>query len=215
MPLALAMASRIRGELPLRIVKVGAYAGHDGDYLRQFLEQEENVQAVLAEPDPVNFDNLTTNLGELPDVRLVRAAVGLEEGPGIFHTVRTEGRWASSPLAGQLGSLTKEHLLRHGVQEEEILPIPIRVITLSSLMSLGGMDSADMLVVDAEGADHGIVMDALAMEAPPPLVSFEHRHMREEEVESVFGKLRSLGYRWTHDRFDTLALRFGGAEPTL
>jgi FkbM family methyltransferase len=213
MPLALAMASRIRGGLPLRIVKVGAYAGHDGDYLRQFLEQEENVQAVLAEPDPVNFDNLTTNLGELPDVRLVRAAVGREEGPGIFHTVRTEGRWASSPLAGQLGSLSREHLVRHGVLEEEILPIPVRVITLASLMSIGEMDSADMLVVDAEGADHGIVMDALDMEAPPPLVFFEHRHMAEEDVESLFGSLRSLGYRWTHDRFDTLALRFGGAEP--
>ena len=124
MPLALAMSARTRGGLPLRIVKVGAYAGQVGDYLRQFLEQEEKVQAVLAEPDPVNFDNLTENLGEMPGVILVRAAVGSEEGPGIFHTVRSEGRWASSPLAGQLGSLTKEHLLRHGVLEEEILPIP-------------------------------------------------------------------------------------------
>ena len=214
MPLALAMAARTRGGLPLRIVKVGAYAGHIGDYLRQFLEQEEKVQAVLAEPDPVNFDNLTANLGEMPGVVLVRAAVGSEEGAGIFYTVRSEGRWASSPLAGQLGSLTKEHLLRHGVLEEEILPIPIRVITLASLLSLGGMDSADMLVVDAEGSDHGIVMDALTLDEPPPLICFEHRHMREEEVESVFGKLRSLGYRWTHDRFDTLALRFGGEEAT-
>jgi FkbM family methyltransferase len=214
MPLALAMASRMRNGLPLRIVKVGAYAGHDGDYLRQFLEQEENVQAVLAEPDPVNFNNLTENLGEMPGVRLVRAAVGREEGPGVFHTVRTEGRWASSPLAGQLGSLTRDHLMRHGVLEEEILPIPVRVITLASLMSLGEMDSADMLVVDAEGSDHGIVMDALTMEEPPPLVCFEHRHMAEEEVETVFERLRSQRYRWTHDRFDTVALRFDGVDPT-
>jgi FkbM family methyltransferase len=213
MPLALAMASRIRDGLPLRIVKVGAYAGHDGDYLRQFLEQEENVRAVLAEPDPFNFDHLTANLGERSGVVLVRAAVGREEGPGIFYTVRTEGRWASSPMAGQLGSLTRDHLVRHGVMEEEILPIPVRVITLASLMSIAEMDSADMLVVDAEGADHGIVMDALSMEAPPPLVCFEHRHMAEGEMESLFGRLRSLGYRWNHDRFDTLALRFDGAEP--
>lgn len=208
MPLALAMASRISRERVLRIVKVGAFAGHEGDYLRQFLEQERNVRAVLAEPDPMNFEHLTRNLGEREGVLLVRAAVGDKEGPGILHTVSSNGRWSKSPMAAQLGSLSRDHLLKHGVLEEEILPVAVRIITLSSLMGLAGMDFADILIVDAEGTDQVILMEALSMDSPPPLLCFEHRHMAAGDVESVFHRLRTLGYRWTHDRFDTLALRF-------
>jgi FkbM family methyltransferase len=212
MPLALTMGARIRSTETLSIVKVGAFIGHDGDYMTQFLQQEEHVHAVLAEPDPVNFEILTKNLGSHPGVVLVRAAVTRTEGPGILHSVRPAGRWSNSPLAGQLGSLKRDHLLRHGVLEEEILSLPIRTITLASLMALGGVPSPDILVVDAEGADHGIVMDALDLKTPPPLIHFEHRHLEEQEVDSLFSKLHSRGYRWTHDRFDTLAHRFQTAS---
>jgi hypothetical protein len=114
-----------------------------------------------------------------------------------------------SVWAPQWASFFHNHLLKHGVEPNEIEAQPVWTMTLETLMREEKMDFVEFLMIDTEGFDGTVVSIALDMTNPPKFICFEHLHLKQEEINPLYSRLFSMNYRWIHDRMNTIAIRVG------
>jgi FkbM family methyltransferase len=187
------------------LVQIGACDGVTNDPISGFI-QRRSINAVLVEPIEHSFQKLEAVYGGIPSVKLVQAAIALQDGTATFYKVREAGRWADSTLAPQWSSFNKQHLLKHGVKENEIEAITVPCLSLRSLMARFDLDKIDFLQVDTEGFDGTVVAMALNLPHLPDCINFENAHLNSDERESLFRDLNASEYVWSHNDLNTLAV---------
>jgi FkbM family methyltransferase len=190
---------------PATFVQIGACDGKVLDPVYDTVSRGF-FDAVLVEPVPASFQSLQEAYAGSPRVTLVNAALASEPGTVPMFTVRREGRWQDSVWAPQWSSLSKNHLLRHGVREEEIERVTVPSLTLADLAQKAPRGKIDVLLVDAEGYDAKIVEMALRLRDLPAAIYFEHVHLRCPELTGLFRLLDRAQYSWSYDRDNVLCL---------
>jgi FkbM family methyltransferase len=143
------------GLAPRTIADLGANAGIAVGFFRAMYP---GADIVAAEPDPRNLARLRSNVGGLPRVRVVEAAVAPEAGRSTFY-VAPEG-WASS-LRDRGGGV----------------PCEVECVTLRGLLPGG---RADLLKVDIEGGEWPLLAAGALQAASDCLVGEVHYDGNDE-----------------------------------
>ncbi|QOI97860.1 MAG: FkbM family methyltransferase [Flammeovirgaceae bacterium] len=194
----------------ITLVQVGACDGVTSDSVYPYLKSGR-IRGYLIEPSTVNFEKLEIFYKGIKNVTLIKAAVAESNENRLLYTIKDEGRWQNNGWARQLASFYKDHLLKHGIHENEIQAESTTCLTLKSVIEIYGIDTLDILLIDTEGYDGEIVKMALESGLNPPFIAFENAQLvqnySQEQLDSLYNILASCKYVWTHDRINTLAIR--------
>ncbi len=170
---------------PVRtIVDLGS---HVGISVLWFRAQYPDAEIVAVEPHPETFRRLQANVGHLPRVHLVQAAVGSTDGPRALFA--SDESWAAS--------LLPQPALVHAEQ--------VTCRRLDGVLMELDLESIDVLKVDIEGAEHEVLSSFAGLGRVRTLVCEYHRELNGMDA---FGFIRSL------EGFEVLSLR-GDSERHL
>ena len=100
------------------------------------------------------------------------------------------------PWYGQLGSFSKEHLIKHAFCIQPYIEktfIPCK--TLNDIISRNKITSVSILHIDAEGFDLEVLSSLDLDLIKPHMIMIEHKHAHLTELFSVVRKMTRLGYR--------------------
>jgi len=189
-----------------RFVQIGACDGVSGDVVHGFIKNS-SLRALVVEPVPQTFEKLRKTYENVSTVTAAQVAIGTTDGSVTMFKVKDGAHSIDPNWSHQLASFNREHLLLHGVPEDEIQPITVPSLTLRSLLARFNFDGVDVLQVDTEGFDAEVVRMALELVEPPECINFENLHLTAGAKAELFPLLESKGYLWTHDRWNTLAVQ--------
>lgn len=198
-----------------RFVEIGANDGHQHDHLRPFVTSLDWT-GVMVEPVPYVFERLRENYAGVAGVALERAAIAESDGTRpLYHLAEVpapEARGLPSWYDG-IGSFSRDALLSHAPEipdlEDRMVTTEVACLTFESLCARHGLDRIDLLTVDTEGYDWGVLRTVDFAARRPRLVVYEHYHLSAADRGACADHLRDHGYELLAEGFDTFALRTG------
>jgi FkbM family methyltransferase len=197
-------------------IQIGANDGATNDPLWTF-RRYDNWSGVLVEPLDRTFHRLSRNYAPWKDrFMLVHAAIAEERGPRLFyHFLESEDVRENTD---QLASFDRDHLERHAHRFEPgqvtIVSSEVPCLAWGDLLDMPGVDTPDLLHIDAEGFDAAI-LDQVDLESDPPAVLlYEHINLADDVRAALRARLEDAGYETLETGADTLAV-YGRALITL
>jgi FkbM family methyltransferase len=194
----------------IKILQVGACDGVTSDSINGYIKAG-SVEGFLVEPSQTNFEKLKTFYANFQNATLINAAIGEKDEIRDFYSVKDAGRWSDNAWARQLASFYKPHLLKHGIEENEISIEKVQCYTVSTIVNKYQIKDLDVLLIDTEGYDGEIVKMALKQKIYPNFIVFENVQLlkiyHQAELDSLYQMLKNNGYVWTHDRINTMAVK--------
>ena len=161
------------------LVVIGA---HSGVWLKSLFEEYQNQNILLVEPVPYNIALLKENTAKYKNISIETSAVSEKNEIKKFYYVKPEAvkrlgkHWASG-----IGSFDKEHILNHKykrfmINDSHIEQIDIQYLTFSSLIEKYSISSIDLLQIDVEGAECGILNSIDFEKNEIKKIIFEFKH---------------------------------------
>jgi FkbM family methyltransferase len=194
----------------INLLQIGACDGVTSDSIYSYIKSD-SINAYLVEPSHVNFKKLKEFYKDEKNATLINVAIADKDEKRNFYSVKDEGRWKEIGWARQLASFYKDHLLKHGILENEINTEVVECSTIKSLISKHNILDLDIILIDTEGYDGEIVKMALNENILPNFIAFENGQIiklyTQRELNDLYDLLSRKGYVWTHDRINTLAIR--------
>jgi FkbM family methyltransferase len=182
----------------LTFLQIGAFDGAGVDDLRGLI-QAHQLRGVLVEPQPIAFARLQHTYRNQPNVMLLQAAIAEQEGMRDFYCVRD--------AASKVASFDRNHLLKHGVRDDEIITDKVNCHTVSSALRTAGLRAVDVVLIDAEGYDWTIIRSIDFTQWRPRVLRFEFTHMSPKHGDECLALLTSHGYRFIVDARDIVAIQ--------
>jgi FkbM family methyltransferase len=180
----------------LTFMQIGAFDGMGDDDLRE-LVIAHRLRGILVEPQPVAFARLRHTYRDQPQVTLLQAAIAESEGPRELYCRRGKASMAAS--------FHRNHLRRHGISADEIIPQRVVCYTFESALRAAGMEHVDLLQIDAEGYDWPIIRSIDFERHRPTIVRFEYRPMPARDANSCLELLAKHGYAFLVEPRDIIA----------
>ena len=197
---------------PALIVQIGAYDGRSNDFLSYLLLRNRKWRAILVEPVPFLFERLKSNYLSAPWVSCDNVAIGTEHKWMTFYYVAPEAEKDFPYWCTQLGSFSKEHILKHiDSIEPYVRTTEVRCEPLMDFLSRHSALKLDALMIDTEGFDYDIVRQIDFDRSRPGIIVYEHTHLSEQQRADLIGKLQDSGYDVTQYDEDTLAVTSRGS----
>lgn len=162
---------------PDSIIDIGANIGVATIYLHRLFPR---ARIIAVEADPGTFQTLQYNVGSLPGVVTVNAAIVGADGPVVFYPSRNSLVSSTAPRMGRKTT--------------------VRGITIATLMHEHGLDTVDLAKIDIEGEE----MEALRA-APLARVHEVIAEIHHERVDTNEAALKELfsGFELTLRAGDT------------
>lgn len=182
----------------IRVLQIGAFDGHACDPLLEIL-QDENVSAILMEPQKIPYERLVARYATNPRVSLINAAVA--QGDGVVK-LYVPGS-ADSPKA----SLISQHHRRFGSDAKDIRELEVPSVSVGSLVKMFHGERLHLLQVDTEGMDYQILKWLFDAGVEPDVLNFESLHLSKAERLASRQLLNTRGYWWIESDQDTFALK--------
>lgn len=150
-------------------VDVGA---HDGLTLSNsvFFERERGWSGVCIEPSPAVFPRLVAARQAV----CVNAAIGPTEGTADFHMIAGEGEMLSGLSAGY--SPRHRRRLRRDANTAVASTTPVPVRRLDSVLREHRIDRVDLLSIDVEGGEAGVLDSVTLSEFATQFVIVENNY---------------------------------------
>jgi FkbM family methyltransferase len=190
------VAHELVNKRELTFLQIGAFDGEANDDLHELVVRYR-LRGVLVEPQPAAFARLRQTYRDQPQVTLLQAAIADSEGIRDFYCMRGRASMAASFDAG--------HLRRHGIPSDEIVRQPVVCHTVESALRAAGLESVDLIQIDAEGYDWPIIRSIDFAVVRPAIVRFEYRHMSPPDADACLELLARLGYRFLLEPRDIIA----------
>jgi len=188
-------------------VQVGANDGKQFDPIRDYVRYYQ-WKGLLLEPVADYFAELKENYADCPNLKLIKAAIADHEGTVTIYRVNPLDASLSKWKQG-IASLHKEHHLRSGTSDEEMIAEQVPCLPFMSLLERHNVSSLDLLQIDAEGCDLAIVKSLAFDRIRPEILHFEHRLANQvhsqKEFADVMGFLAAKGYNLFVNQTDCLA----------
>jgi len=196
--LNLVVASYLRVRPDFTFLQIGAFDGIVEDPIHPLVEQF-GLRGLVVEPQASVLPTLQASYAAHPQVRVVNAAVAdANETRDFYTTVGGPTRKAS---------FFKPQLVKHGIPDRDIQSVPVRCVTIASLLREHGLAHCDLLQIDAEGYDYQIIRSIDFRAVQPLIVRFEQVHLTDDACNHCIELLASHGFRFITERRDIIALR--------
>ena len=182
----------------IQIVQIGAFDGQADDPVAGIL-QNENVSAIVVEPQKIPYERLAERYATNPRVCLINAAVAERDGVVKFYVPDS----APSPKA----SLIAEHHRRFASDAKEIREIEVPSVSVGSLVKRLHGERLHLLQIDTEGMDYQILKWFFVAGVEPDVLNFESLHLSKAERLASRQLLNAKGYWWIESDQDTFALK--------
>jgi FkbM family methyltransferase len=179
-------------------LQIGAYDGQSDDDLRDLVVRHR-LRGILVEPQPAAFARLRETYRDQPQVTLLQAAIAEREGVRDLYCRRGDASMAAS--------FDADHLRRHGIPSVEIIRQPVVCHTVESALRAAGLESIDLIQIDAEAYDWPIIRSIDFAKVRPAILRFEYRHMRSSDADACLELLAGHGYRFLLETRDIIAHR--------
>ncbi len=189
---------RARRNGTIHVLQIGAFDGHACDPLLEVL-QNENVSAILVEPQKIPYERLVERYAANPRVSLINAAVAEHDGVVKLYVPGS----ADSSKA----SLIAQHHRRFGSDTKEVREVEVPSISVGSLLKTFHGERLHLLQVDTEGMDYQILKWFFDAGVEPDVVNFESLHLSKAERLASRQLLNTRGYWWIETDQDTFALK--------
>jgi FkbM family methyltransferase len=178
-------------------VQVEANDGQSSDPIHHLIKLY-HWKGVLVEPLSDAFARLTKTYEGEPQLIMENAAVAREEG--------TLTLWTVAGSNGQLATFDRAALLRRYPDESGVIEVPVRTISMTTLLAKHRVDHIDLLQIDAEGFDYEVIKMTLGGSRPRPrLIRYEHLHLSPADRVACVDFLGERGYKMYRDELDTVA----------
>jgi FkbM family methyltransferase len=213
-------SSRLRayfaGVRRVTFVEIGAYDGKIGDPLRPLILANDGWSGVMVEPQPDAFERLQRNYSaQASRLQFLNVAISDRAGENtLFYNSDQERECLRLPVgAGQLASLSSEHLSKHFTQATPTRH-QARPTTFTETAGLLPSGHVDIVAIDAEGHEW-IIIETIDLERHRvKFILYEHRHLSEPDRSAIEIRLRKHGYWLLSFCWDTIAwLPLGGDRP--
>jgi len=204
----LACEALIRSRRKIRFIQVGANDGVRFDDL-YFTVTSCRWAGLVIEPLPNFFERLVTNYQDHREVIPLNIAIHPSETSArIFH-VRPESLARYPDYAAGLGSMAKDHLLKHGIVEDDIAESVVICKSLTEVACEHGYERPDVLQIDTEGFDFEVIKSIDFSRLKPLVLKFEWMNLTDTDRQQVSRMLESQGYRlWIeHGAADCVAIQ--------
>ena len=216
------------------IVQIGAYVGNsDNDplyaFLRAQLPSHPDAVTVLVEPIATYFEQLQANYADLPSVQMDNVAIAETEGPrdlfrlgGVDPAAHGQPDWLT-----QLGSLREDRMTELWERYEQRLfdsegrqddirgfwhahrvVERVNCITFHQLLERHGINTLDLLQIDAEGYDYNILKTIDFKRIRPRFINYERVLLHDDEA-ACRALMSAAGYRLIDWGQDTLCVSTG------
>lgn len=192
----------------VRYLQIGAFDGIAGDPIYPLIERH-GLRGLLVEPQKDAFALLQANYARFQDFQFVNAAIAGYDGWSTLYRIKPEAR--GPEWLHQIASFDRSVVMRHAPVvpnlESMIETEQVRCLTFATLLSEAGVESVDMIQIDAEGLDAQVLEWFDIGLRKPAIVRFEHKHLSTADHERSVGMLVQHGYRVAAFGTDTLAYR--------
>jgi len=188
-------------------VEIGANDGQLEDPLYPWVRRFP-WRGVFVEPQPELCSKLRTLWDGRDGVSVIQAAIGTRAGKTTLWCVKDIP--GGSNFSG-LASLDRDTLLKHRHRipdiESRIEPIEVDVITITELLERAGLESLDILQVDAEGYDFEIIKMVDFARIKPRIINYEHCNLNWDDQAACRKLLTDQGYGFATYHGDTVAVQ--------
>lgn len=206
--------SRFRRELdhlsqsasPLKFAQIGANDGVRFDGLYSIVTSRK-CSGIVVEPLPDLYQRLQANYADYPNIVPVNVAIHQHERSLPLYRVRPAGIGRYESWATGIASFDREHLIRHGIEADDVIAQDVPCETLMSLLARTGMLDANLLQVDTEGYDAEIIRMIDFARFSPRIIKYEHKNMTAAGRNEIARLLSRNGYLTTAEATDTIAWR--------
>lgn len=191
-------------------LNVGAFDGLANDPISRFARSHD-CHGIFLEPQRGVFKRLYANLMDFPNFSFLNAAVdrvsGFREIYYVPAGIKDLPDWTE-----QLASFHIEHLLRHEEKAPDlsrhIQKQAIQTISFEDLLDKFGLESIDVLQIDAEGMDAKLLVWFPFERIKPSVLHYETAHMSADEHQAVRARLEHFGYivRRADSHLDNMAV---------
>jgi len=202
-------------------VQIGGYDGVSFDPLRRHIV-ESDLPGLIVEPVPIYFDKLQALYAGSPKIKLANCAVSEENGERTiwgFNPLAVE-RGLLPPHFGGIVSFVMEDLLRGNgilaasapddetmkVLRSQLRGVDVQCRTMKSLLAEQNVQKVDILQIDTEGYDYVVLRLFDFARHHPAIVHYEHQHLSDADAQAAEALLKSHGYRFKRNTYDTLAI---------
>jgi FkbM family methyltransferase len=182
-----------------------------------------DLPGIVVEPVPLYFDKLKALYAGSAKVRPINCAVTEDNGERTiwgFNPVAVE-RGFLPPHFGGIISFVMEDLLKEtgslaaSAPDEETMKVlrsqlrgvAVQCRTMDTLLAEQKVERVDILQIDTEGYDYVVLKLFDFTKYQPAIVHYEHQHLSEADAKAAETLLKSHGYRFKRNTFDTLAVR--------
>ncbi len=174
------------------VVQVGAFDGSSFDPIRNYI-LEYGLRAVLIEPQPDIFERLVKSYEGQARVTFENAAISYKEGTATLYRFK---HLKNTPhIAGALASLDRQILINnHHNMSGPVEEVPIKLMTLESVLHKHKIDAVSLLQIDTEGHDWSILRAIDFNKLRPPLVHYEISILPPSDQRASIEYLSSHGY---------------------
>lgn len=196
-------------------VNIGAHDGITLDPLWPFVCRY-HWPGVMLEPLPDVFERLVQNYRSHPQVQLINAALGPEDGYTTLYSVEvTDPQTLEMALES---SFRRDIVLRAADRlpglEAKLTERRVRTISVRSLLAEIGDRQIDILKIDTEGYDLEILKLFDLAKIRPSLVCAEHVHLDRDGKRDMIEILVRSGFKSWMGKWDMLGyLRSGALDP--
>jgi len=181
----------------ITFVVVGAMDGVTHDRLYPFSSTNPTWSGLLVEPIKVYFERLKANYGNRENLKFENVAISDKPGEAKIYMADpakidsgelpdwTGGISSLIPDGGCIGG---QRVAGHVVTEDIVCE------TFNVVAKRNGLESIDVLQVDAEGYDAIVVNQVLECGYRPSIIFFEVNHLSDEDKFEMWTNLKEMGY---------------------
>ena len=190
----------------ITFVQIGAFDGRQADPLYQFATRY-HWTGVLVEPMPDAFAKLQVAYGHEPQIQLHNVAVAAANGTRTLYHLKRDAPGLPT-WAPMLASFDRDVVMRHEAQIPGIAAFvettDVPCVTLDTLLDRAGLNRFDLLQIDTEGYDYEILKLVDFSRIRPPIINYEHAHLRQDDWDAAIDLLVRNGYRVGIGPYDTV-----------
>lgn len=173
------------------LIQIGSAEGND--HVTDVIRENENILAILVEPNPENFNLLKENYKNIKNIFF--------ENVAISTGVPEINLYVEPGKISHHGSINYDHLIAHNHNPKDIKVLKVKAITLEQLFLKYNLmeNTIDFLYMDTEGHDCDIILNTDFSKFKIKNICFESSHAdgprrKGLKLQQTINHLAAFGY---------------------